>query len=308
MSGTSNINESFFMVRLRSWIGNIRRDYRNLKGYTGKPTRTMIELKLRKPPWKLNLSSGQKVEIGGKDELFGEIFKFFHRENYQDDFVLNTRYRGKVLRLKTLNNGDIFRAFVNGDYEELPVENATVVDIGGSIGDSALLFAGRGASKVYAYELFPRSFELARFNVSNNGLDDVITFYNNGVGRKSTLKLDPDYINHNSSTSNHSHEKGVTVQVKTISEILEDLQISQPMLKIDCEGCEYDALLNEDRETLRKFSHIIMEYHYGYLNIRKKLEAAGFKVTQTYPNYMRSRDDGSNRALLYGYLFAVRLN
>ena len=47
------------------------------------------------------------------------------------------------------------------------------------------------------------------------------------------------------------------------------------MLKMDCEGCEYDSILNTDDEILKKFSTIILEYHYGYQNLVEKLETTG---------------------------------
>jgi len=57
------------------------------------------------------------------------------------------------------------------------------------------------------------------------------------------------------------------------------------VLKIDCEGCEYEVILNSSKTTLRKFSHILVEYHYGYKNIKKKLEKCGFQVSVTEPRY-----------------------
>ena len=39
--------------------------------------------------------------------------------------------------------------------------------------------------------------------------------------------------------------------------------------------------------ALKKFSHIIIEYHFGYKNLKEKLEKNGFKVSVTRPRIYR---------------------
>ncbi len=52
---------------------------------------------------------------------------------------------------------------------------------------------------------------------------------------------------------------------------------------MDCEGCEYDVIKSTSDEILKKFSHIQIEYHLGYFDLKKKLENCGFDVTVTKP-------------------------
>jgi hypothetical protein len=52
---------------------------------------------------------------------------------------------------------------------------------------------------------------------------------------------------------------------------------------MDCEGCEYDVIFSSSKETLKRFSHIQIEYHYGYKNLKEKLEKCGFSVKVTRP-------------------------
>jgi hypothetical protein len=47
---------------------------------------------------------------------------------------------------------------------------------------------------------------------------------------------------------------------------------------MDCEGYEYSILLGENNDTLRRFQQMVIECHYGYKNIEKKLKSAGFIV------------------------------
>jgi methyltransferase FkbM-like protein len=57
------------------------------------------------------------------------------------------------------------------------------------------------------------------------------------------------------------------------------------ILKMDCEGCEYEVILSADEHTLQKFDLVMIEYHYGYgyKNLKQKLERSGFKVRLLAP-------------------------
>ena len=62
---------------------------------------------------------------------------------------------------------------------------------------------------------------------------------------------------------------------------------------MDCEGCEYPIILNANNEVLQKFNQIMVECHYGYKNIERKLKDAGFKVyhSKVHYSYNKSADD-----------------
>ena len=64
---------------------------------------------------------------------------------------------------------------------------------------------------------------------------------------------------------------------------MKQFNLENAVMKIDCEGSEYDFILNTDIKSLRKFQQIIIEYHYGYRNLVKKLKSARFKVKITRP-------------------------
>jgi FkbM family methyltransferase len=87
--------------------------------------------------------------------------------------------------------------------------------------------------------------------------------------------------------SNHDNFKQrVKVPLFTLQHILEQNRIvtGDIVLKIDCEGCEYDLILAANDEVLQLFSHIMIEYHYGYRSLKQKLENCGFKLSITKPH------------------------
>jgi hypothetical protein len=82
---------------------------------------------------------------------------------------------------------------------------------------------------------------------------------------------------------------------------------SSMILKMDCEGCEYEPILSTNESTLRKFSHIMIEYHFGYKNLEEKLEKCGFEVSVTRPQiYWDSTDQFDEIKFAEVYLFAER--
>ena len=99
---------------------------------------------------------------------------------------------------------------------------------------------------------------------------------------------------------------GIKVHLTTLDELIHEYNIPDgSIMKIDCEGCEYDTILSSSEETLKNFSHIQIEYHYGYKNLKQKLESCGFDVSITKPNFIRNKQAG--KTMFFGYIFAKRL-
>jgi FkbM family methyltransferase len=204
-----------------------------------------------------------------------------------------------------IGNGDIVDIFVNDMYGDLPVKGKMVIDIGANIGDSAIYFALRGASKIVGIEPYPRSYNIAKQNIELNNLSDKVTLLlaasgaNNGY-----INVDPEYKSDiNSPLIEFRQQEGVRVRVMTLDTILNENKISyrDAILKIDCEGCEYETLLSTPDSTLQRFSHISLEYHYGYKNLKEKLERSGFNTTITRP--IMPED---NTKMRLGFIFAIR--
>ena len=174
--------------------------------------------------------------------------------------------------------------FISEQYKDLDVKNKIVVDIGANIGDTAIYFALKGAKHVYAFEPYPYSYNLALHNIKANKLQNKITILNEGCeGRKnSKIRIKQDYKNYGG-TDLKEFKDGKTIPITTLGDIVNRFKINNAILKVDCEGSEYGIILKSKKETLRKFRSIMIEAHYGYINLEKKLKSAGFTTKHTIP-------------------------
>jgi hypothetical protein len=101
-------------------------------------------------------------------------------------------------------------------------------------------------------------------------------------------------------------KKGKKIKVVTLEEVVKRFKLKDAVLKMDCEGCEYNSILNTPNEILRNFEQIMLEYHYGYLNLKKKLKEAGFEVKASLPKYTLGNTI-QKQGVVVGYLYAQRL-
>jgi FkbM family methyltransferase len=199
----------------------------------------------------------------------------------------------------TLNVID--EVFVDCIYKSLDVKNKVVVDIGGNVGDTAIYFAMNGASKVYAYEAVPRIFRILLKNVKVNDFENKVTAYNKacGSGKSIIIAESEDRAGELFSANN-----GIRINMISLDKITKKACIkSDGVLKMDCEGCEYDIILKAASKTLRAYSDIMLEYHRGYKNLIKRLRSEGFEVSHTRPLYVR-KGDGLSSNLMVGLIWA----
>ena len=285
----------------------------------------LFRLGLKKPGFVMQLRNGRKIEIKKSEDYFS----FWESdEGIQESLkqlnlnrkvkivikskVIKFKFRDRIVKFnydskKQLNNtlGMIKEQFIEEQYGWLDVKGKDVIDIGANVGDSAIYFALKGAKHVYAFEPYPYSYGIAMQNIKLNKLKDRITLLNEGCsGKKEEIKIDASYKNLGG-TDLKNFENGNNINITTLRRILKRFEITEEaVLKIDCEGCEYRVLLETKISDLRKFKQIQIEYHYGYLNLKRKLEEAGLSVEHTNPILVYNSDIGTKMTL--GIIYASR--
>jgi len=216
-------------------------------------------------------------------------------------------YDQKIVRMKVYKdnkfNGE-FTSFL-GDYDFLqPIKDNTVIDIGMNIADSSIYFAINEASFVIGLEPYKYSYEMALANIEINDLKGKILPLHAGYGRDGIIEVE-DKVSDIGSVL-EEHKGGIKIPLLSLSKLLEQYQYNisgELLLKMDCEGCEYN-ILYENESVLKKFSRIIIEYHNGYNELKTKLENSGFSVKYTKPNVWV--DKSTNIHYVQGYLYAIK--
>ncbi|MEM7164400.1 MAG: FkbM family methyltransferase [Planctomycetota bacterium] len=187
-----------------------------------------------------------------------------------------------------------------------------VIEIGGHIG----VFATRVATlagRVLSCEPMPPNAALFRRNVDSLHCDNVTLLEAavTATGESLTLFASGNTAGHSAfqelagERSTTADAQAHTVDSVTLQELLaRDGGGRCNLLKIDCEGGEYDILLNADEDSLARVDRVVLEYHnvpYGnyeqpHESVVERLQQSGFTVNL----------EPSHRHPSYGYIQAWR--
>ena len=169
----------------------------------------------------------------------------------------------------------------------------TVLDIGAALGEFSLFAAHTvPACRVFAFEPFPESVSLLMENIRLNDTQGVHVIPEAIAAKSSLLSLDLasgeplQFQSHPESSDGH---KQITVNAASLSSLYERLDVADfDLVKMDCEGAEYDILFNTPNAHLRHIHRLVMEYHdnvtpYTHNDLVRFLGEQGFKV-ETFRN------------------------
>ncbi|HHX65642.1 MAG TPA: FkbM family methyltransferase [Chloroflexi bacterium] len=183
------------------------------------------------------------------------------------------------------------------DYERhsVPIEDGwTVVDIGAGLGDFYAYAARHNPrGRIYACEPFPGSYDLLIENMRLNGIENVRALPIAVDGCRETMALDVESGEPVRYSVAEEREPDATraldVRCTTLDRLLDEHGIERcDYLKIDCEGSEYNILMQAAPGTLDRVRHLCIEYHEGVTScsgddLVRFLQAQGFDVKQ-YPS------------------------
>ncbi|MCC7438503.1 MAG: FkbM family methyltransferase [Armatimonadetes bacterium] len=173
---------------------------------------------------------------------------------------------GLVIDLnQAVESENIATTFIKKEYGDVP-DGSVVIDVGASIGDFALLAAQQGArTRVIAVEPMPATVALLEHNIHRNNFSDQITVISGAVaGTTGTqmLHTSDSALSHTLVPGVHRDSSHVPIQCFSLADVMLQHQIGQcDILKMDCEGAEYDILYNSTPETLKNIKEIRLEYH-----------------------------------------------
>lgn len=189
----------------------------------------------------------------------------------------------------------VFVVYFHHDYGSI-VPGSVVVDIGANIGVFAVYAATKGAKRVYAFEPNIEAYTILCENVRSNGLEDVIRPFNCAISDKDGMVRIPRQSSpYNSIIKNDGQDNGRqrpvadvdaeydSVPAYTLDRILQEQGVERiDMLKLDCEGAEFDILPGLSTSSCNKISDIRMEYHAEPEALIESLIPRGFKVIKRH--------------------------
>ena len=265
----------FYLYRLHKYFFHLNTSIYILFHFK-KPINAITKIRNKKYPFTLEKKNGKTIEIKSKIQLSFILKKIENMFSIENN-LLTIKFDSKLLKFTNYESMEL-DIFSQKLYSNISVKNKTVIDVGGGIGDSALLFRTLGAKKVVMIEPEPAYFESAKQNIELNKELQNIEIHN--LVLSSTIGI--YMIDHKQSGDlgeiNESKENGVPIPKITIDKFLSNYHEQNFVLKMDCESCEYDVLLPIPEDTLRKFEQIFIEFHNGCLNISQRLEKSGFKI------------------------------
>jgi FkbM family methyltransferase len=242
-----------------------------------------------------------------------KIFMMFFRNMQQKEQVL--KLRNPEIEMLVRGRMDVWsvkETFLDSFYTRYGtsvLDGWTVVDIGAGIGDFSIYAAhGKPGAIVYACEPFPSSYHILNQNLKLNGINNVVALQKAVWSFDGRLILDlsggePLQIVSQDQDNELKESNAIEVEAISLKSLIEDHNIGEiDLLKLDCEGAEYEILMQADGDCLAKIRRMILEYHdldhnRNHHHLTAFLKQSGYKV-QRYDNFIH--DD-------IGYLYVERV-
>lgn len=206
----------------------------------------------------------------------------------------------------------IKEVFVKSEYNLNIRKESILIDIGMNRGAASLFFAtNENIKKIYSYEPFKPTFELAKRNLElNPQLSEKINAFNLGLGKtEKTMELPYLATATGCMSTTHNVCKGEkktkieTIIIKDAAEelapILEENKNRHIIVKCDCEGAEFEIFerLSEEK-IVGKIDIVLMEFHFDKPDRLINTLTENCFAVQVKPGSSKSQT---------GYIYAVRM-
>jgi FkbM family methyltransferase len=273
-----------------------------------KRERELLALPLKKYKTSKNFDTlfQSKYYIQNLEKKFKDLTIINHKEGFLVGFEGCSIYIESTEEFFILNE-----IFVSNDYDFVSGSKAIVIDIGANIGITSLFFSRFNyVDKIYAFEPVKDTFEQAQYNLSLNAKIHKVEWIKNiGLGKKSRKELflfdkhwkgntglrgksSPSYAN-----NDNAREREVQIEEATseIGKILKATRDRKIIVKMDCEGGEYEILENlYESGMINQIDVLLLEWHdKGAQIIEEMLINSGFDFF--------SKNVGPFTGMIYAY-------
>lgn len=292
-----NLNQRIFVIWL-SDLALFRQNYRNFGPLSIKfiiqETREVLarlikpgsSAGIRTPTYEVQLKDGRKIRrMSDPVSLAFALSNGWSIAEIQRRTLLLVDARGTKIKIKQDEIGMLVETFVEKPYG-LEFKDKVIVDIGMNIGDTPIYFCSRGARFVIGIEPDPEAYGLALDNISLNHLERRIFPVNVAIAWKegklgvenpgSTLLQSRVYRWGAVDLPSRGTEEVDAIPLLSVFDKFGLAQVD--LLKIDCEGCEYEVLGSLPKEAFNRIRAIALEFHDGLQDLPYLLKQNGFVV------------------------------
>jgi FkbM family methyltransferase len=189
------------------------------------------------------------------------LFNYLLRRNRSAEYLLRSGFR--LIDNRGTLAGTIAVIFVRREYGRMQDDYRTIVDIGANMG-AFVVYAAQACpnAKIYCFEPEQRNFEILKRNIAVNSLGMRVSAFQLAVAssngdRAMAIGSSPM----NSLVANEAWQS-LMVHCTTLLEILKQQELETiDLLKMNCEGAEYEILAGCTRTELERIPRIRLEYH-----------------------------------------------
>jgi FkbM family methyltransferase len=230
------------------------------------------------------------VQFLKKIKIFKDSIKEIKNWHYPINFYLGLLNKEQIIYFKNglkciiRNKSDSIAFFenyflrLNNPTEKFEIKkDDIVIDIGAHIGYFTI-YAAKNApdGMVYSIEPYVESFKILEKNLKLNNFSNVKLFHAaiSNINKQITLYIDKKNQIGNSIFKINQMTEIEKVNSFILGDFVKKNKIEKVnFLKIDCEGAEFEIILNMDKELLKNINKISMEVHeYNNTNSIDKLE------------------------------------
>lgn len=200
----------------------------------------------------------------GDKENINLMLCVWDKDNTTMQTTQTTKTVEESLRFLTEQDPAMYREVIEANQYHLTAEKVKdriVIDIGANIGAFSLYAAALGAKKVISVEPISASYNTFLKNIHRMGLTNITT-YKKIVAEKGNQFL-PVSLNANAGANSmyNVSDNYEVVETITFSEIMDQVAGHDILLKLDCEGGEYDVILTASHHDFVRINEIMMEIH-----------------------------------------------
>ena len=199
-----------------------------------------------------------------------------YTQREQEEFVrMNDEFSSKIVKLNDnlyyyngyylpVNQFDSSVFFTRYGIDKLTtldsVRNKHIIDAGGYVGDTALLFSSYTDKSIHVFEASPSNMDIIRETIRLNQLENIVPV-SKALGEKSgtaTFSLgERNSCNSLVERPGYNYPNHIEVPVITLDDYVRENNLEVGLIKVDIEGCE-QLLLKGAVETIRTQHPILL--------------------------------------------------